>query len=92
MIYNSEEGVFLFGFNKENDLSAIWDNWFVKVEYAIETLQEYGVDRNEWKEILDPIEGCQHDWIEPVRVRRVAFGKQSYGKLEKLVNGKWINL
>lgn len=36
MIYDSEDGVYLFGYDKEFDTSAIWDYWFEKVEYAIE--------------------------------------------------------
>jgi len=92
MIYDSEDGVYLFGYDKEIDSSAIWDNWFEKVDYAIEASQEYGVDQNDWQEIPDPLENCQHDWIEPVRVKGRNIGKPEWGKFEKLVNGEWIEI
>lgn len=92
MIYDSEDGVYLFGYDKEADSNAIWDNWFEKVEYEIEASHDYGIEQNDWKEISDPLEGCQHDWIEPVRVKGRNIGKPDWGKLEKLVNGEWVEI
>lgn len=92
IIYDSEDGVYLFGYDKGSDSSAIWDSWFEKVEYAIEALQKYGVDQNDWKEIPDPLENCKHDWIEPVRVKGRDIEKPEWDKLEKLINGKWIEI
>lgn len=92
MVYDSEDGVYLFGYNKDSDSSAIWDNWFEKIEYAFEASQEYGVDKNDWKEISDPMENCQHDRIDPVRVKGRDIGKPEWGKLEKLVNGEWLEI
>lgn len=90
MIYDSEDGVYLFGYDKDSDSSAIWDNLFENVEYAIEASQEYGVNQNNWQEISDPLKNCQHDWIEPVRVKGREIGNPEWGKFEKLVNDKWI--
>ncbi len=89
MIYESEDGVYLFGYDKQFDSSAIWDNWFEKIEYAFEASQEYGIDKNDWNEIPDPLENCQHDWIEPVRVKGRENGKPEWGIYEKLINGQW---
>jgi hypothetical protein len=34
-----------WGDDKEYDSSAIWDNWFEKVEYTFEASQEYGIGK-----------------------------------------------
>lgn len=92
MIYESKDGVYLFGYDKECDSGSIWDYWFEKIEYAFEASKDYDVNQNDWQEIPDPLENCQHDWIEPVRVKGRVNGNPEWGKLEKLVNNEWIEI
>ncbi len=93
MIYDSEDGVYLFGYDKEIDCSALWDYWFESLDAAIESgFEDYGVNKSDWKQIPDPQDNCQHDWIEPVRVKGRDTGKPEWGKLEKLIDGKWIEI
>jgi hypothetical protein len=35
------------------------------------------------------LEYCQQDWIEPVRVIGRNEGQPQWGRLEKLVDGRW---
>lgn len=93
MIYQNEDGVYLFGFLSENDCGAAWDLWFESVEDAIDScISEHGVDKSDWTEIPDPIEDCQHDRISNIRIKRIATGAPSSGQYEILDDGKWIDL
>ena len=87
MIYDSDDGVYLYGYDKENDCSALWDYWFESIDDAIGSgYDDYGVERTDWEQISDPMENCQHDWIEPVRVKGRDRGNPEWGLFEKLVN------
>jgi len=93
MIYDSKHGTYLFGYKTTSDSSALWDNWFENIDDALKSCAEdYGISKNDWIEITDPLENCQHDWINPVRIKGRIIGKPEWGKLEKLENGKWIDL
>lgn len=93
MIYQSNEGVFLFGYDCLQDTSSKWDNWFMTVEEAEEYCQDvYKVDNDKWISISDPFENCQHDFIIPTRVKGRGTGKPEYGKLQTLINNKWVDI
>ena len=93
MLYECEEGVYLFEYNKEVDSSATADYLQDTVEIVYEIAEEdYGVKGSDWQEISDPMEFCQHDRIEPVRVVGRSTGNPQWGKLEKLVSGNWVPL
>ena len=88
MIYDSEDGVYLFGYDSEIDSSALWDYWFENIDDAYEScLEDYGITKSDWKEIPDPLENCQHDWIQPVRIKGRNIGNPEWGKFEKLIDG-----
>jgi len=90
MIYNDEFGTYLFGFKKEEDCGAEWDEWYETQNDAIESCQtEYGIKKADWTEIPNPEPNCQHDWINPVRLIKLDNSKPEFGRLEKLINGKW---
>ena len=90
MIFNDDYGTYLFGFKKNEDCGAEWDEWYETENDALESvLKEYGVKKSEWNEIPNPEPNCQHDWISPVRIKGRENGQSEFGKLEKLVNGKW---
>jgi biofilm protein TabA len=91
MIFDTGAGVYVFGYNTKEDSSGIWDDWYETIHDAFESCEEeYGIKKSDWTEIPDPMEYCQDDWINPVRIKGRDIGKPEWGKLEKLINGKWI--
>jgi len=91
MIFKPAKGdIFLFGYLKEQDGPSDWDQHFEKLEMAYEyAALEFGVEHMDWQLIPDPLEGCQHDWINPVRVKGAAEGKPLWSAFEALENGEW---
>ncbi|NJM90273.1 MAG: hypothetical protein HC847_27180 [Hydrococcus sp. RU_2_2] len=90
MLYESTEGVYLFGYDCLQDTSAKWDNWYMDVQTAIEYCSDvYGVGEETWISISDPCEHCQHDFISPTRIKGREIDKPMWGQLESLENGKW---
>lgn len=70
MIYESEEGVYLFGFNTKSDGHFTWDELYVSLEDVKEEAEErFGVESNNWTVIPEPMENYQHDWIIPGRIK-----------------------
>lgn len=93
MLYECEDGVYLFEYDRESDSSATSDYLQDSVEIVYEIAEEdYGVKPSDWQEISDPMEFCQHDRIEPIRVIGRNTGNPQWGKLEKLVSGNWVPL
>lgn len=93
MIYEVEGGVYLFEYDILHDGPSKGDSWFENLEKALETCErEYGVEIEQWKAIPDPLEQCQQDWIEPVRIAGRSAGDPQWGHYEKLVDGVWIEL
>ncbi|SNR54195.1 hypothetical protein SAMN04488009_2264 [Maribacter sedimenticola] len=90
MIYNDEFGTYLFGYKNLEDCGAEWDEWYESENDAMESCEtEYGTIKLNWTEIPNPEPNCQHDWKNPVRIKRNVNGNPEFGKLEKLINGKW---
>lgn len=93
MIYNNENETYLFGYKKFEDCGSEFDEWFESENDALESCKtEYAIEITDWKEIANPELNCQHDWINPVRVKGRENGKPEFGKFEKLVNGEWIEI
>jgi biofilm protein TabA len=93
IIYQSDEGVFLFGYDCLQDTSSKWDNWFMNVEEADAYCHDiYKVEDDKWIYISDPLEHCQHDFIMPTRVKGREIENSEYGKFETLIDGKWVEL
>lgn len=93
MIYNEENGTFLFGYTTIEDCGSQWDEWYETEEEALESSRTvYGVERSEWNEIPNPEPHCQHDWIQPIRVIGRERGQPEFGRLEMLINGEWIEI
>ncbi|GGE02111.1 hypothetical protein [Planktosalinus lacus] len=91
MIYNDDFGTYLFGYNKTVDCSSEFDELFESENDAMESCEtEYGIKKEEWTEIPNPEPNCQHDWINPVRIKGRQNGNPEFGKLEKRINGNWI--
>ena len=93
MIHDCDDGVFLFEYDILEDGLCIGDTWFENLDEAFESCKEdYGVDRENWTQISDPLEHCQQDWIEPVRIVGRPIGDPQWGRFEKLVGGEWIEI
>ena len=92
MIYESEDGVYVFPFDSLEDGSAIGDEWYQSLSEADSMCEnEYGIGANDWKYIDDPLDGCQHDWIMPVRIKGRDIGKPEWGRFERFENDVWID-
>lgn len=93
MIFDKgKDDVFIFGYNSEKDSSCSWDCHYNDLEDAYEMGCDYGIQKEDWKTIPDPLEHCQDDWIAPVRVKGRIQGHPEWGILEKLVDGQWIKV
>ena len=88
LLYDNGEEVYMFPFTSLDDGTAEGDFWF---EEAFESCKDdYGIEESDWSEIPDPLEYCQHDWIQPVRILGRITGNPEYGRWERLVDGEWI--
>lgn len=93
ILYKDEHGIYLFGYDKIEDSSSLWDEWYKTIEDIYSVCEkEYGIQIQDWQDIEAPCEYCQHDWIAPVRIKGRNVGKPEWEKLEKLVNGTWIEI
>ncbi|MEG3874464.1 MULTISPECIES: hypothetical protein [unclassified Microcoleus] len=95
ILYKPElgEGVYAFPCTSLNDGFGIGDIFYQSWRDAEEFCeQEYGISKDAWKFIPDPLANCQQDWIAPVRVIGRNTGTPQWGKLEKLIDGKWVEI
>lgn len=93
MLYKDEHGIYLFGYSTIEDCGSTWDQWYETIEDVYSVCEEeYNIQIQDWQDIEDPCEYCQHDWITPVRIKGLNVGKPEWGKLEKLVNGIWVDI
>lgn len=66
MIYESSEGVYLFGYDNLADVPCIWDEWYETINDAEErAAEDFAIGLNDWFEISDPCPSCKHDLINP---------------------------
>ena len=90
ILYQNVDGVYLFPCTSLNDGFANADQWYENLESAESVCcSEYGILGEDWNNISDPLEHCQHDWIEPVRIVGRDRGNPQWDRLEKLVDGVW---
>jgi hypothetical protein len=90
MIHQAKGDVYLYSYSSMIDGFCDSDEWYKSVEEADEICKnEYGIGLEEWQIIDDPMEGCQGDWIEPVRIKGRNTGNPEWGKFERLANGVW---
>ena len=86
MIYECSEGVYLFGYDRLNDTSCIWDLYYNSLEESKEYCNEtYSIDDKDWIEITDPEDDCQHDFILPTK----KSDSNSQYKYQFFVGGQW---
>jgi hypothetical protein len=90
MLCNSEFGCYVFLYDRMDDGPGFADYLLDSITIAEEMCaEEYGVTAEDWTEIPDTHEGCQDDWIDPVRVVGRAAGNPQWGQFECLKDGEW---
>jgi hypothetical protein len=93
ILYEADDGVYLFLSRSIHDAGSFADEWYVSVEDAEAVCRErFGIDKRMWQEVPDPEPGCQHDWIAPVRIKGREQGQPQWGVLERLVVGRWVQI
>jgi biofilm protein TabA len=90
ILHQNADGVYLFPCTSLDDGFANGDEWYKDFESAeLVCRSEYGILSEDWQNIPDPLEHCQQDWIESVRVVGRDQGKPQWGRFEKRVNDAW---
>lgn len=93
MVYDTGDGCYLFLYDSVNDKPSIADYWFDSMLDAESTCKEdYNINENDWILINDPLENCQDDIIEPVRIKGRNLNKPEFGRFEKLINNQWVEI
>jgi hypothetical protein len=81
MIYESTEGIYLYGFSTMSDSCSDWQTSYGSIQLAKETAMiEYDVDFDDWIQIEDPDKDCQNDWIGNVKMIENGIHKLFYNK------------
>jgi hypothetical protein len=91
MIYESSDGIYVFGYDDLADNASKWDNLFENIEDALEFCEEK-YKAESWISIDAPTENCQHDWIQKVRIKAKENGKPEWGHFEQFINGRWTEI
>jgi hypothetical protein len=89
IVYETDLGTYVFPCATLEDGSATGDYWLEDLFQAEEFCSEhYGIHDTDWHFVDDPPEGCQHDWIAPVR--QVKLSTTGKARLERYENGQWL--
>ncbi len=88
MLYQTEEGVYLFQYCSKDAVQCLFDNCYETIEGVYEDWNTF-IDEQGWIDIDDPLPYCQHDAFLPIRVKGRNIGNPQWGKFEILENGKW---
>ena len=90
IIHSTPCGTFVFGRAAPDDGPCDADHWFEHATQAEEFCgQTYGVRPEDWREIPEPPDGCQQDWVSPVR-RTTQAGAPSQVVFERReADGVW---
>jgi biofilm protein TabA len=90
MIYKSDSGVNLFGYDTVLDCNGLFDEWYENLKDAEMSCEiEYGIKSEDWILIPDPQDFCNYDYIMPVRIKGRDIGKPEFDTWEILRKGKW---
>ncbi len=85
MMYECSEGVYVFTYASADDGPSTYDDLVESIAIAEQMCADrYGIAPSQWTPIPDPLPGCQHDWIAPVRVKQDENGKKLWGEFEPL--------
>jgi len=92
MLYETEDGTYLFYFDTWVDTASIKDYLYDNVE-EVEAVcfAEFGIKPSDWVNINDPQDGCQQDFIAPTRVKGRDVGSPQYGYYQRF-SSKWFDI
>ena len=91
MIYESNNGTYLFGYDTIFDCNCLWDNWYENVDQAEKCCyDDYNIKPNDWIYISEPHDFCNLDYIMPVRIKGRDKRQPEFDQWEILVNDNWI--
>ena len=69
------------------------DQWYPSLADAEAVCAlHYGIEIGDWQPLDDPMDGCQHDWIAPVRVKGHIDEQSPLIQLERLEGGVWVDV
>jgi biofilm protein TabA len=93
IVYETEhEGVYVFLSSFADDVGCYADCWFEDLESVDEYCADYGIRKEDWIEIDNPLSDCQHDFIRPVRLKGRNTGNPQFGRLEIFNGNEWVDL
>jgi biofilm protein TabA len=93
MLYESSEGVYVFCYDCIQDFSSISDHLHNTIEDAEDFCMEtYNIQFDNWISISDPLQGCQHDFILPTKVKEKENGKPEWIHFQSLINNRWVDI
>jgi len=92
LIYGMPDGAaYLFLYAHEEDGPCDDDERFPSVDEALDAAaRRFGAAPDAWLDLPDPLPGCQHDWIAPLRVVGRTTGAPQWGCYERLEEGRWV--
>ena len=91
MIYESNNGTYLFGYDTVFDCNGLWDNWYEDVEQAEKCCyDDYNIKPDDWIYISEPQDFCNHDYIMPVRIKGREKRQPQFDQWEIFINSEWI--
>ena len=91
LLYTTGEGTYVFLFDAEEALFSRADEFYDNEQAALEAWEE-GITAEGWHFIDDPLPGCQHDCILPIRVKGRNEGNPRWGEYELLEDGEWKDI
>ena len=89
MLYESKEGTYLFEYSSLDAVQCSYDAFYDSISDLYEEWDDL-IDEKGWIDIEEPMSNCQHDAFIPLRVKGRDIGKPEWGRLETLVDGKWV--
>ena len=91
MLHPTGEGTYVYVFDAAEALFSKADAFYESEEEALEEWEEW-ISPEGWHIIDDPLPGCQHDCILPIRVKGRDEGTPRWGEYELFENGEWRSL
>lgn len=90
MLYETDNGVFLFGYDTVVDCCGMFDERYENAKDAqARCAEEYRVKPEDWIPISDPREYCNCDYIMPVKIKGRENGRPEFDSWEICRDGKW---
>jgi len=88
MIYSGDGGVNAFLYDSPDAVFCSADEYYEREEDALANWEDK-IGPDGWHLIDNPLPGCQHDSILPIRVKGRDTGNPQWGRYEILVDGEW---